>query len=353
MARYKTRLPNLSREATRHGKLAWYVRIGKGARIRIESAYGTPEFVAEYTAAIAKLSAAIPVKLPPARSETMRWLIEQYKASGEYAAMKGTTKRAKDHVLKGLLESVGDRQIAEIDRAAVAAARDRRKDRPGAANQFLKVLSSLFVWAIDAGLCHANPASGVKRLPAVRPNGFAVWSEDEIAKYESRWPTGTRQRLFLDVLIYTGLRRADAARLGPEHVRGNTITIIAEKNGVSVTIPVAPALAESIRATTPANAEAFICQPSGKRLTVESFGNSFADACDAAGVPGSAHGLRKAAAVRLAMAGATERQLMSVFGWQDSDMASLYTRAADRARLGLEAGELLANTRREFDQLAA
>jgi hypothetical protein len=42
---------------TQHGRVAWYVRIGKGPRIRIRSEYGTPEFDAEYQAAIAGLPA--------------------------------------------------------------------------------------------------------------------------------------------------------------------------------------------------------------------------------------------------------------------------------------------------------
>ena len=69
----------------------------------------------------------------------------------------------------------------------------------------------------------------------------------------------------------------------------------------------------------------------------ESFGNKFKAACKAAGVPGSAHGVRKIATPRAANAGATVAELEAIFGWQGGAMPLLYTRAADRPRLALKA----------------
>jgi hypothetical protein len=48
----RPRPPYLSRERTRHGKSVWYVRLD-GKRIRLRAEYGTPEFDAEYQAALA------------------------------------------------------------------------------------------------------------------------------------------------------------------------------------------------------------------------------------------------------------------------------------------------------------
>src|SRR5262245_43409383 len=80
-------------------------------------------------------------------------------------------------------------------------------------------------------------------------------------------------------------------------------------------------------------------------MTKESFGNAFADACRAAGVNKSAHGLRKIGATRAANNGATVAQLNAIFGWTGGKMASLYTQAADRVRLASEAiGKLVNET---------
>jgi len=48
----RPRPPYLSREVTRHRNAVWYVR-RNGKRTRLRSKYGTPEFEAEYQAAIA------------------------------------------------------------------------------------------------------------------------------------------------------------------------------------------------------------------------------------------------------------------------------------------------------------
>jgi integrase len=68
----------------------------------------------------------------------------------------------------------------------------------------------------------------------------------------------------------------------------------------------------------------------------------FKDACVEAGVHGkSAHGLRKIGATRAANNGATVSELEALFGWSGGGMASLYTRNADRARLGQRAASKL------------
>ena len=134
------------------------------------------------------------------------------------------------------------------------------------------------------------------------------------------------------MLLYTGLRRGDAVRLGRQHVRDGVATIRTEKTDITVTIPILPALAATVEAG-PTGDLAFICGEGGKPLTKESFGNMFRDACRAASVAKSAHGVRKIGATRAAEHGATVAELEAIFGWQGGGMAALYTRAADRARL--------------------
>jgi integrase len=64
---------------------------------------------------------------------------------------------------------------------------------------------------------------------------------------------------------------------------------------------------------------------------VKGFGNKMRVWCDAAGLPQcSAHGLRKAAATRLAESGATTQEIMAVTGHQSLHQVEVYTRAAAR-----------------------
>jgi integrase len=204
-------------------------------------------------------------------------------------------------------------------------------------------MRGLFAWAKEAGFVKTDPAAGVKYPLLKSGAGFPVWTEEDVAAYEARWPLGTRQRVWLAVLLYTGLRRGDAVRLGRQHVRDGIASLLTEKTKIPVHIPLLPPLVEALSAW-PTGQLSFICGSTGKPLTKESFGNNFADACRAAGVKKSAHGLRKIGATRAANNGASETQLNAIFGRSGSKMASLYTQAADQARLAKDAmNKLLGN----------
>ena len=48
----RPRPPHLHKQTTQHGKVVWYVRVGKGPRVRVQGVYGTPEFDGAYQAAL-------------------------------------------------------------------------------------------------------------------------------------------------------------------------------------------------------------------------------------------------------------------------------------------------------------
>src|SRR5262245_41986282 len=72
--------------------------------------------------------------------------------------------------------------------------------------------------------------------------------------------------------------------------------------------------------------------------TAAGFGNWFRDQCQTAGLRGcSAHGLRKAAARRLAEAGATTHEISAITGHASLKEVARYTEAADRRKLAISA----------------
>jgi integrase len=121
------------------------------------------------------------------------------------------------------------------------------------------------------------------------------------------------------------------------------IRLDTEKTKTRVVIPVLRILQETLDAG-PVGDLAFITTKEGKPMRKESVGNAFRDACRAAGIEKSAHGLRKAAATRAAEAGATEAELEAIFGWEGGKMAALYTKSANRKRLASQAMEKLLRT---------
>jgi integrase len=108
----------------------------------------------------------------------------------------------------------------------------------------------------------------------------------------------------------------------------------------AIELPIPSELIEIIEAT-PSGAMTFLMTERGRPFTANGFGNWFRDQCNAAGLPQcSAHGLRKARASILVERGATDRQLMAVFGWESEQQATRYTKAANRKRLAAAAMRL-------------
>jgi integrase len=346
----RPRPPYLHRVITRHGKAVWYVRLGVGQRkrMRLRSEFGTEDFRLEYEAA---LSGAPRSAVGAPASGTLAWLIERYREVGAWTSLSLATRRQRENIFKHVLRSAGDERVASITSAAIMAGVERRSATPAQARNFLDAMRGLFKWAAKAKLIKRDPTIGLENPPRKKGDGFIPWTEDDVAAYELRWPVGTRQRVWLDVLLYTGLRRGDAVRLGRQHVKDGVGTIKTEKSGfaVTVTLPILPVLAQTLAAGACGDLT-FIAGENGNPLAKESFGNLFREACRAAGVPGSAHGVRKIAATRAANNGATVAQLEAIFGWVGGTMASLYTRSADRRRLALEAmGKLVNDGRTSMD----
>src|SRR4029079_9300422 len=126
----------------------------------------------------------------------------------------------------------------KITRATMEAGRERRARTPHQARHFLDAMRGLFRWALKAGFIKVDPTLGVGNLPRKRTEGFIAWTEEHATAYEKQWPLGTRQRVWLDVLLYTGLRRGDAVLVGRQHARVGSIK--AEKNGVDVPVIILP-----------------------------------------------------------------------------------------------------------------
>jgi integrase len=337
----RPRPPHLHREITRHGKAVWYVRVGKGQRIRLRAEFGSPDFETEYQAALT--GAPRPrVKGAPAVG-SLAWLIARYRETTAWTKLALATRGQRENIFRHVLETAGDKPFAKIDSAAIVAGRDRRAGTPAQARNFLDAMRGLFRWAKEAGLVKVDPTEGVRNPKRKKGPGFRPWTEDDMAAYDRRWPLGTKERVWRDVIAYTGLRRGDLVRIGRQHVRNGVATLRTEKGGftVTVTLPILPILQDTLDAG-PCGDMTFIVGAEGGPLTKESFGNAFRKASRAAGVPGSAHGIRKLAATRAAEKGATEHELDAIFGWTGGAMARHYTRQARRAHLSMQAMHKLA-----------
>lgn len=328
---------HIVRQVTQHGRVVWYFRRGKGKRIRLPDEFGSKEFMEAYEAALAGTEIAREATAAP---QTLSWLVSKYRQSVEFKNLAPETQRSRGNILKAVCKTGGGLKIAFIDRQAIAAGRDRRSDTPHAAVNYMKAMSRLFDWAVDAGYARENPVLGVKR-PRVKTQGFVPWTDEDIIQFCQTFPVGTKERLAMDIFLFTGLRRGNACRIGPQHVKNGVIEYRASKNDEMLFITIRPPLARSME-QTPTGDMAFLTTRSGRPFkSPASFGNWFGDACKEAGLKVRGHGLRKKAAQLIAENGGTNPELKAMFGWRTDDMAGHYTREANKRRLAKSGAEKL------------
>jgi len=317
-----------------------YVR-RHGRSIRLREKPGTDAFHAEYQRALLETRSAQPAR--SASRGSFAWLCLKYFASAEFKALAASTKAVRCRILERICDRHGNKPYARMEARNV---RDLRDEKPGpeSANGVLKALRGLFAWAIEAEYATINPAKSVPKLRC-KTAGFHTWTLEEVRQYENRHPPGTKPRLALALLLYTGARRGDAIRLGRQMLKDGWLTFTAEKTGITVSIPVLPELGAEIERASRGNMT-FLLTAYGKPFTPAGFGMRFREWCNEAGLRHcSAHGLRKAGATLAAERGASEAQLNAIFGWaENSNESRRYTRAARQKVLAASAVDLLSTT---------
>jgi integrase len=324
----------------RHGKVRYRHR-KFGVTRYFKSEIGSPEWLAEYHEYEASDRNFIKARHRPG---TLGDLITRYYRSQDFNA-QGEVSRAKNRaVIEEFRQGRDDRPVAlltfeHIDTIlAKKAQKSLREDGktmggPAAAQRLRKQLRRLFEHAVRLEMIRKNP---VQHTTAVKykTKGFHSWTEDEIAVFRERHALGTKARLALEIMLWTGQRRGDAHRFGPPHVRNGRIFYEQEKSGKELSLPMARQLRTAIDAMPAIGVQTFLVTDHGKPFTKGGFGNWFRDRCDEAGLKHcAAHGLRKAMARRLADNKASNKMIKSVGGWSTDREVSLYTAAAEQTEL--------------------
>lgn len=333
----RVRLKFVVEDVDRHGNVRVYFRRRGQPKVRLPGLPGSDEFMTAYKCALAGAIKPIPKPVKGAKSVkgTFRWLCEEYFGSAEFRALEPKTQLLRRRLLDRMCEQHGSKPISQIEPLHVRRLRDQIL-KPEAANSYLKTLRQLFSFGSSYGLIHYNPARDIPYIRA-KGDGFHTWTEAEVSQFERTHAIGSPARLAMAMMLYTGQRRSDAIRLGRQHVREGRIEFTQHKNRsrnpVTLSIPIHPGLQRIIEASAKGNMQ-FIVTQFGKPFTDAGFGNRFRKWCDEAGLPQcSAHGLRKVAAVRLAEAGCSEREIMAITGHRTSRQVAYYTRGVNQKTL--------------------
>ncbi|MET0530861.1 MAG: tyrosine-type recombinase/integrase [Microvirga sp.] len=324
MGGLQMRLKYVDRFVDRHGKERLYFRRPGGQRTPMPGALGSPKFVEAYAAALAAKPGN---KAPPDAGApgTFRRLRAEYFGSIDFLRTKPSSQRTTRGILEPFFEKHGHRLVKQMTRGHVQDLVAAKKETPAAANNLLKKLRALMGFAIANGWRTDDPTAKIKRF---KEGEYHTWTDEQVRQFEARWPLGTRQRTAFALALYTGQRRGDLARMTWSDIDPTrcTITVVQEKTGARLRITLHSKLQLALAAWERKHM-VVLATSYGKAPTAAGFGNYMAEAFDAAGLPQECvlHGIRKAAARRLAEAGCSTRQIMAITGHKSLEEIERYT----------------------------
>lgn len=356
----KIKLKHIDRFKDRHGRMRYFFRKGKGPRLPLTGEPGSPEFMASYQAAIEGQFEAPAAERHRGGDGTFDRLVENYFRSPEYLNLSERSRYTYRSIIERLIEDekIGPRQVAQMQREHVKKIIARRADRPGAADNALKKLRILMNFAIESGWRSDNPAANVKGF---KLGTWHTWTDEEVAAFEARWTIGTPERTAFALLLYTGQRLGDVVGMqwkdittanlatGPRsegvgdlaedeasHVK--LIRVAQEKTGTQLYIPVHAELLKALDSHSNDNS-VIIANSLGNPFSSAGFGNWMADKIGEAELPDRCvtHGIRKAAARRLAEAGCTSKEIAAITGHKSLREIERYTAGAEQRILAASA----------------
>ncbi len=148
-----------------------------------------------------------------------------------------TQKSCRSLLKRHLLPAFGARSLDRIThRMALGWFEDSSRTAPGAANHALDLLGQIFNHAIACGHIDANPVRGIARNPGRKMTRFL--SREEIARLHlvlDRYVHGSvsqaQQTDIIRLLLLTGCRMSEIARLRREEVKGDRLELADSKTG--------------------------------------------------------------------------------------------------------------------------
>jgi integrase len=167
-----------------------------------------------------------------------------------------------------LAKPLGNKKLSAIDRSSIATIHSKitRVGHPVTANRVKALASSIFGWAISAGLCQTNPALGIRLNREYSRDRFL--QGDELPKFFQALAdeqNDTMRDYFLLSLL-TGARRANVLSMQWKDInleRGEW-RIQETKTGTPQTVTLSPEALDVLRNRKPSKPAIFVLPGDGK-----------------------------------------------------------------------------------------
>jgi integrase len=326
----------------RHGKARYYFRRPGFKKAALPGVPWSPEFMQAYETAFAGQRSLIGATR--VQSGSMRALAISYYQSVEYLRMKPRSQRVRRNIIEKFCQQtdatgqhLGDKRASLLQRDHVVRFMAAKAAKPESANALRKALRAMMQHAVATKMRSDDPTQGVKQIALRSKQGFHSWDDSEITQFEATHPIGSKARLALALGLFTGQARQDVIAMGPQHIRDEVLhwtrKKTADSTAIELFIPVLPELRAIIDSSARGHLT-FLTTAFGRPFTSAGFGNWFRKQCDKAGLSHCTfHGLRKAAARRLAEHGCTPHEIAAITGHATLKEIERYTKAASRKRL--------------------
>jgi integrase len=308
------------------------------------SFYLPPPGTEEYRKAYAEALTGVP-SLNRAKPGTVDDLVSRFYQSLAFRRKGDEWQRTVRRIVEGFREKHGKFLVADFKPKHIDSIIAERFDKQtengrtvggsAAAKRLRETLKTLFDFAVKQELIASNPVDKAEEV-AHKVQGYYAWTEQDIAAFRAHWKLGTKARLAMELMLWTGARRGDA-RLLPPPVNGR-IAFTAGKTGKAANVAVSEQLKAAIDAMPDVGSATLLVTSFGKTFTRNGFGNWFKDRCREAGLPQcTAHGLRKALTRRGAERNVSQQGLKAIGQWSGDREVKTYTDSADKQRLADEA----------------
>lgn len=339
----KTRHPNVTVNPDRHGKLRARYRKAGVKPVYMKHLPGEPGFDAEYkglcegTGATSSAERAIPGSVDV--------LCARYYRSADFLRSGDADQKRRRGIIESFRAEFGNDQVSDFTFEHVELILIRRSEkRQNAQGRWIggqvaavtlrKQMRRLFAYARKIKMISDNPVEEAEKVGKTRISGFHTWTEEEIAQYQKHHPYGTKARLAMEIMLWSGQRKSDARLFGPKHIVDAKINYSTGKTGVNLWMPIARDLRRAIDAMPAVGVTTYLVTDYGNPFSPHGFGNKMREWCNAAGLPQcSSHGLRKALARRMAQMQLSDEQMMAVGGWKQSQQLRTYTEAVEQESL--------------------
>lgn len=206
---------------------------------------------------------------------------------------------------------------------------------PATGGQFIAKMKAVMKFSVQRDYREASPLIYVE---PTKGGTYKTWSDAQISHALTAFPERFKRAVL--VALYTGQREGDCVAMTWGMYDGTGIQVKQEKTDEELWIPVHRVLREAL--------DRWKCEPAREKILINAWDREWAESSFAVAIHTEIkkhrkldgmvfHGLRKAAATRLAEAGCSTHEIAAITGHATLGMIELYTKKADQRRRAVEA----------------